>query len=64
MKQFFLEFIGLFIVDLVLYGLISIFFPEDILPFDVVIYTALGASAVYCIAKALENGYGEDAVED
>ena len=51
-------------MDLVLYGLISIFFPEDILPFDVVIYTALGTSAVYCIAKALENGYGEDAVED
>ncbi len=64
MKQFFLEFIGLAVVALVLFGLIGIFFPEDTLSFEVAIYTSLGISAVYCIAKALENGYGEDAVDD
>ncbi len=40
------------------------FFPENTLSFEGAIYTSLGISAVYCIAKALENGYGEDAVDE
>lgn len=64
MKQFFIEFIGLTIVAMVIFGILSIFFPEGSISFKVVIYASLASAAVYCIAKALENGYGEDAVDD
>ncbi len=64
MKQFFLEFICLAVAALVIFELIGMFFPENTLSFEGAIYTSLGISAVYCIAKALENGYSEDAVDE
>lgn len=64
MKQFFLEFICLAVAALIIFELIGIFFPENALSLEGDIYASLGISAVYCIAKALENGYGEDAVDE
>lgn len=59
MKQFFKEFIGLAIMAMIVFWLLSLFFPEGAISWKINIYTSLGASAVYCIAKALDNGYGE-----
>lgn len=64
MKQFFKEFIGLAIVVMILFWSLGLFFPEEAISWKINIYTSLGASAVYCIAKALDNGYGEDADDD
>ena len=64
MKQFFLELIGLSVVGIVLLCIVSLFLPEDILSWQTIVYPPVIISAIYCIAKAVENGYGEDAVDD
>ena len=64
MKQFFLEFIGLFLIGLVLSSIVNLFAQEDIVSWQTIVYPPLIMSAIYCIVKAVENGYGEDAVDD
>ncbi len=64
MKQFFLEFIGLAIVGIVLSYIVTLLISKDMVTWQTIVYPPLIISAVYCIAKALENGYGEDAVDD
>lgn len=64
MKQFFLEFIGLALVGIVLSSGVSLFVAEDIVSWQTIVLPPVIIAAIYCIAKALENGYGEDAVDD
>lgn len=64
MKQFFLEFIGLAFVGIVLSSIVNLFVSEDIVSWQTIVYPPVIISAIYCIAKAVENGYGEDAVDD
>lgn len=64
MKQFFLEFIGLTFIGIVLSTIVNLFVPEDIVSWQTIVFPPTIISAIYCIAKAVENGYGEDAVDD
>lgn len=64
MKQFFLEFIGLALVGIVLSSIVNLFVPDDTVSWQTIVYPPVIISAIYCIAKAVENGYGEDAVDD
>lgn len=64
MKQFFLEFIGLLIMGMFVFWLVDLFFPATPVTWKSRFFFSLGCTTVYCIAKALENGYGEDAVDD
>ena len=64
MKQFFLEFVGLSLIGIVLSFIVNLFVPEDIVSWQTIIYPPVIISAIYCIVKAVENGYGEDAVDD
>ena len=64
MKQFFLEFIGLAFIGIVLSTIVSLFVPDDTVSWQTIVYPPVIISAIYCIAKAVENGYGEDAVDD
>lgn len=64
MKQFFLELIGLSVVGIVLLCIVSLFVPKDIVNWQTIVFPPVIMSAIYCIAKAVENGYGEDAVDD
>ncbi len=63
MKRFCFEFIALFLLGLALFGIFDLF-TDCSFQWDINIYTSLGMSAVYCIYKAAENGYGDDAVDD
>ena len=64
MKQFFLEFIGLSLVGIGLSSIVNLFIPEDIVNWQTIVFPPTIMSAIYCIAKAVESGYGEDAVDD
>lgn len=64
MKQFFLEFIGLAFIGIILSYIVNLFVPEDLVSWQTTVYPPVIISAIYCIAKAVENGYGEDAVDD
>ena len=60
----FLEFIGLSLVGIGLSSIVNLFIPEDIVNWQTIVFPPTIMSAIYCIAKAVENGYGEDAVDD
>ena len=64
MKQFFLEFIGLTLIGIILSSIVNLFAPEDIVSWQTIVYPPVIISAIYCIVKAVENGYGDDAVDD
>ncbi len=64
MKQFFLEFVGLSLIGIVLSSIVNLFVPEDIVSWQTIVLPPTIMSAIYCIVKAVENGYGEDAIDD